>query len=76
MTESCYPSVPLSLQFNYSMPLYGLSFQNYQKRENNQGVHFSFKNPTQPQQFTSPPELMFCAYQSKKCYLHCPIKVS
>lgn len=44
MTESCYPSVPLSLQFNCSLPLYSLSFQNYQKREDNQGVHLSLKN--------------------------------
>lgn len=45
MTESCYPSVPLSLQFNYALPLYSLSFQSYHKRENNQGVNLSLKKP-------------------------------
>lgn len=50
MTESCYPSVPLSLQFNCSMSLYSLSVQSNQKKENNQEVHLSLrnKNKTKP----------------------------
>lgn len=44
MTESCYPSVPLSLQFNCSMSLYSLSVQSNQKKENNQEVHLSLRN--------------------------------